>query len=72
MQNNKIIIKTKSKTYPIYFGYGITNTIGNLIKKNLPDVKKICIISDKNLPPVLLKRLNKYLKKSEINEHISI
>jgi len=69
MQNNKIIIKTKSKTYPIYFGYGITNTIGNLIKKNLPDVKKICIISDKNLPPVLLKRLNKYLKKYSLRNY---
>ena len=63
MKNTKIIVKTKSKSYPIYFGDGILNTTGTLIKKNLPDVKKICIISDKNLPWILLKKLTKSLKK---------
>ena len=62
MKNTKIIVKTKSKSYPIYFGDGILNTTGKLIKKNLPNVKKICIISDKNLPFVLLKKLSKSLK----------
>ena len=63
MKNTKIIIKTKSKSYPIYFGDEILNTTHTLIKKNLPNVKKICIISDKNLPLVLLKKLGKSLKK---------
>jgi len=63
MKNTKIIVKTKSKSYPVYFGNGILNTTGTLIKKNLPNVKKICIISDKNLPLVLLKKLSKSLKK---------
>ena len=63
MKNNKLIVKTKSKTYPIYFGNGILNTAGKLIKKNLPDVKKICIISDNKLPKILLKKLIKSLKK---------
>ena len=56
MQNNKIIVKTKSKSYPIYFGDGIINKTNILIKKNLPKVKKIVIISDKNLPSTLLKK----------------
>jgi len=63
MKNTKIIVKTKSKTYPIYFGDKIISTTGALIRKNLPNVKKICIISDKNLPLVLLKKLSKSLKK---------
>ena len=63
MKNTKIIVNTKSKSYPIYFGNGILNTTGALIKKNLPGVEKICIISDKNLPPVLLEKLSKSLKK---------
>jgi len=63
MKNTKIVVNTKSKSYPIYFGDGILNTTGTLIKKNLPNVKKICIISDKNLPSVLLKKLSKSLKK---------
>jgi len=63
MKNTKIIVNTRSKSYPIYFGDGNLKTTGTLIKKNLPNVKKICIISDKNLPLVLLKKLSKSLKK---------
>ena len=63
MRNTKIIVKTKSKSYPVYFGDGILNTAGTLINKNLPNVKKICIICDKNLPLVLIKKLSKSLRK---------
>ena len=63
MKNTKIVVNTRSKSYPIYFGDGNLDTTGTLIKKNLPNVKKICIISDKNLPLVLLKKLSKSLKK---------
>ena len=63
MKNTKIIVKTKSKSYPIYFGNGIISITGKLIHKNLPDVKKICIISDKNIPLILLKKLSRSLKK---------
>ena len=63
MKNTKIIVKTKSKSYPIYFGDGILNRTGTLINKNLPNVKKICIIYDKNLPLVLVKKLSKSLRK---------
>ena len=63
MRNTKIIVKTKSKSYPVYFGDGILNTAGTLINKNLPNVKKICIIFDKNLPLVLIKKLSKSLRK---------
>ena len=63
MKNTKIIIKTKSKSYPIYFGDGILKSTGSLIKKNIFKAKKICIVSDKNLPPFLLKKLTKSLKK---------
>ena len=62
MKNTKFIIKTKSKTYPIYFGNEILETTGKLIKKNLPNVKKICIIIDKNVPTIFHKKLNKSLK----------
>ena len=63
MKNTKIIVKTKSKSYPIYFGDRILDTAGALINKNLPNVKKICIICDKNLPLVLTKKLSKSLRK---------
>ncbi len=63
MKNTKIIVRAKSKLYPIYFGDKIINRTGKLIQKNLPNVKKICIISDKNIPLALVKKLNKSLKK---------
>ena len=66
MKNTKIIVKTKSKSYPIYFGNGIINTAGKLFNKNLPNVKKICILSDKNIPLIYLKKLKKALKKYKI------
>ena len=66
MKNTKLIVKTKSKTYPIYFGNNILYKTGWLIKKNLPSVKKICIISDNKLPKLLLKKLIKSLKKYEL------
>ena len=66
MKNTKFIVKTKSKSYPIYFGNNILNATGKLIRKNLPDVNKICIISDNKLPKLLLKRLTKSLKKYDL------
>ena len=63
MNYNKIIVKTKSKSYPIYIGDGILASTGTLIRKNIPNVKKISIISDKNIPPILLRKLIKSLKR---------
>ena len=63
MKNTRIIVKTKSKSYPIYFGDKILNNTGALLEKKMPKVKKVCIISDKNLPSSLLKKLTKSLKK---------
>jgi|TARA_B110000438_G_C15806094_1_gene647411 3-dehydroquinate synthase len=58
----KFKVETKSKSYPIYFGNGIVKSTGSLIKKNLPAVKKIYIVSDLKLPKIFLKKLTKSLK----------
>ena len=62
MKKNKIIVKSKSKKYPIYFGYNNIKKVKNLIEKNLNGVNKICIISDKNIPFKIKKKLNQILK----------
>ena len=41
MKNIRLIAKTKSKTYPIYFGNNILTRTGSLIQDNLTNVKKI-------------------------------
>tara|TARA_B110000438_G_scaffold241109_1_gene240100 strand:+ start:772 stop:1884 length:1113 start_codon:yes stop_codon:yes gene_type:complete len=66
MKSSKFIVKTKSKTYPIYFGNNILRKTGDLIQNNLTDVKKICVIADNKIPRKLLKTLIKSLKKYEV------
>ena len=39
MKNTKIIVRTKSKSYPIYFGDEILKSTATLIKKNISKVK---------------------------------
>ena len=65
-KNTKLIVRTKSKSYPIYFGNNILNKTQKLLKKNIPGVKKICIISDNKLPKKLLSKLLKSLKGYDI------
>ena len=66
MKINKLTVKTKSKSYPIYFGNKIYKLTGKLIKKKFPDIKKICVIADKNLPKILLRDLVKSLNKHNV------
>ena len=57
MKISKILVKTKSKSYPVYVGNGILSSAGILIKKNVPNAKKISIICDKGVPRRRLKKL---------------
>ena len=66
MKSSKLTVKTKSKTYQIYFGNNILRTTGKLIKKNIPNVKKICIVGDNKIPKILYKKLTRSLKGYEI------
>ena len=50
MKNTKIIVKTISKSYPIYFGNKILNSVGKIVENHLQKVYNICIISDRNVP----------------------
>tara|TARA_Y100000590_G_scaffold364462_1_gene422873 strand:- start:3085 stop:4194 length:1110 start_codon:yes stop_codon:yes gene_type:complete len=66
MKSTKLVVKTKSKYYPIFFGNNILNKTGKLVKKNLPNVKKVCIIRDNKLPKILVKKLVKSLEGYEV------
>jgi len=69
MISNKILIKTKSKSYPIYLGDGILMSTGERIKERLPGTKKIVIIADKKIPLVFLKKLTVSLKKYNLKTY---
>jgi len=66
MKSNKLVIKTKSKNYPIYFGNNIINQTGRFIRTNLPDSKKICIICDNKINKNNLRKIIKSLKKYKV------
>ena len=66
MEKNKITIKSKNKVYPIYVGDKNIIKIRGLIEKNLATVNKICIISDKNIPFKIKRKLNQILKKYDL------
>ena len=66
MKSTKINIKTKSKSYPIFFGDDILKKTGVLVRKNLPKVKKIILIVDKALPLIKVKKLNKSLRDYKV------
>ena len=65
MQTDKILVKTESKKYPIYFGNGIIKNTAKLIKKKLINTKKIAIIADKNLSSKTINKFRFLLKKYE-------
>ena len=60
MKHTSIIVKTKSKSYPIYFGNNVISSLGSLVKKNIPQTKKIFIKSS-----ISLNYLNRSLQKQK-------
>ncbi len=66
MKSIKLIVKTKSKSYPIYFGNNVINLLGLYIKRDLPDVKKICLIIDLNLPKAIITKVVNSLNKFKV------
>ncbi len=70
MRKTKLIIKTKSKKYPIIFGSNIVKEIRNLLKSNNISFEKCLIITDTNVPRKQLNILNKKIQcKKKIIYH---
>ena len=66
MKNSRILVKTKSKKYPVYIGNNSLNQLPTIIKDKLSNVRKIAIIADRKLPAKLLKKLKSLLKKYNV------
>ena len=62
MKKFKIIIKTKSKNYPIIIGENILDKTGNLINAKIPDCRKIALIIDSKVPKKILVRVKNSIK----------
>ena len=63
LSRGKPLKYASSNRIATYVGNGILSSAGILIKKNVPNAKKISIICDKGVPNRLLKKLQKSLRK---------
>ena len=50
MKINKLLVKTRSKKYPIIIGSNILNEINNILKFSKISFEKILIIYDTKVP----------------------
>jgi len=62
MKRFRIIIKTKSKNYPIIIGENILDKTGNLINAKIPGCRKIALIIDSKVPKKILVRVKNSIK----------
>tara|TARA_B100000029_G_scaffold324335_1_gene316758 strand:- start:799 stop:1911 length:1113 start_codon:yes stop_codon:yes gene_type:complete len=77
MKINNINVKTKSKSYKIYFGDSVINKVSFLIKNKSPETKNVLIICDKKVPRTIFNKLksslnkyNTFVYKISVNEKI--
>ena len=66
MKKTKLIVKTKDKKYNILIGKNLLKNTGLFINKEFKNIKKIGIITDSNVPKVLIKNIKESLKKFDI------
>jgi len=65
MKKIKLIIKTKSKNYPIIIGSKVINQISNILKSNNISFEKSLIIYDTKVPKIKLNIFKKNLKANQ-------
>ena len=61
----KLLIKTKDKTYPIYFGENKCFKIKKILAENKIKTKKLIIIYDKKVPIKIISKFKTKLKKDK-------
>tara|TARA_B100000886_G_scaffold264259_1_gene188774 strand:- start:1822 stop:2916 length:1095 start_codon:yes stop_codon:yes gene_type:complete len=61
----KLFVKTKDKTYPIYFGSNNCFKIKKILVQNKINSKKLIVIYDKNIPKKIIAKFKSKLKDKE-------
>ena len=65
MKPIKLIIKTKSETYPIIIGKGLVLNLSKILEQNSITYNKCLLVIDKNVPKKIITKINQSMKKSE-------
>ncbi len=66
LKNMRLFVKTKDKTYPLYFGVNNCFKIKRILNKNKINSKKIIVIYDKKIPRKIILKFKKNIRGSEI------
>ena len=61
----RLSVKTKDKSYPIYFGVNNCYKINKILVQNRINPKKLMVIYDKNIPKKIISKFKKKLNKNE-------
>ena len=67
MKKIRLLVKTKSKKYPIIIGSNIINQIYYLLNLNNINFEKSLIVFDKNVPKKKLNIIKQKLKTKSVN-----
>ena len=80
MKAIKLVVKTKTQSYPIIIGLNLISKISNLLKQNTLEFKKCLIVIDDKLSKKFVNKIKKslskknthilYFKASEVNKNI--
>ena len=66
MKPIKLIVKTKSDSYPILIGSNIIKDLALHLRKNSINFNKCLLIIDKNVPKKMIAKITRSLKRKEI------
>ena len=69
MKPIKLIIKTKSESYPIIIGSDLIFKLSKILKNNSVHYKKCLLIIDKNIPKKIVSQITKSLSKKKVYKH---
>jgi len=66
MKPIKLIINTKTQTYPIIIGFNLSSIILKIINSNSINFKKCLLVVDSNVPKKIISKIKKNLKKKKL------
>ena len=65
MKAIKLVVKTKTQSYPIIIGLNLISKISNLLRQNTLEFKKCLIVIDDKLSKKFINKIKKSLNKKK-------